>query len=220
MAIRLYLSSQGLGEESASLRPTSDETHQALIVVNALDPYPMARQYALPQEMTQLAALGYHCSELDLRDYFQLATDPHQHNQGKETRLAELLAGSNLIWVAGGNTFVLARAMQQSQLKTALLAAADLAHHTITYGGYSAGAAVIGPDLQGIHLMDDPKVLPDQYDPNTEAIALNLVSERIIPHYRSQSDDSANADRAVAYLEKARLKFRTLRDGEVWLTNC
>ena len=220
MAIGLYLSSQGLGENPASLQPTSNEAHQALIVLNALDPYSSARTYALPNETAQLATLGYQCSELDLRHHFQLSTDTLEHNQDKTARLAELLAGCTLIWVAGGNTFVLARAMQQSQFKTALFAAADLAQHTITYGGYSAGAAVIGPDLQGIHLMDDSKVLPDQYDSHTEPIALNLVSERIIPHYQSQSDDSANADRAVSYLEKAQLKFRTLRDGEVWLTHC
>ena len=218
MAIRLYLSSQGLGSSPGILRPDLNDSHEALIVLNALDPYPNARQCALPAEMSDLASLGYHAQELDLRQYFHRTTDNHQHNQAKTERLTTQLSQADLIWVAGGNTFVLARAMQQASFKEALLAAAHMSDHEITYAGYSAGAAVAGPDLQGIHLMDDPNVLPEFYDSAVEPIALNFVPERIIPHYQCDNDESASADLAVDYLERKQLKFRTLSDGDTWIT--
>ncbi len=219
MAIRLYLSSQGLGDNPELLQLPASSQKRALIVLNALDPYPSARQCALPDEMADLAALGYQSRELDLRNHFQRSTDNHQHNLDKTSMLTSLLAQSDLIWVTGGNTFTLARAMTQSHFKEALNRASSLTQHTITYGGYSAGAAVAGPDLQGIQFMDDPNITPDLYDPDVAATSLNFVSHRIIPHVQSHSDDGVNADKALNYLTERNLEYRALQDGEVWVTS-
>ena len=218
MAIRLYLSSQGLGDNPELLRPMDASKNQALIVLNALDPYPNARQGALPNEMADLATLGYQSQELDLRNHFHRSTDNHQLNERKTQARAVLLANTDLIWVAGGNTFTLARAMDQSHFKEALMSASTSIHHTMTFGGYSAGAVVTGPDLQGIHLMDDPNVHPDLYDPEAQASALHFTDVRIVPHFQSASQESENADRAVAFLKQKSMKYRTLCDGEVWIT--
>lgn len=213
------MSSQGLGDNPELLKPRASSKEQALIVLNALDPYPSARQCALPNEMANLATLGYQSHELDLRNHVQRTTDNHQHNLDKTALLAEILTHTDLIWVVGGNTFTLARAMTQSHFKEALASASRTAHHTITYGGYSAGAAVVGPDLQGIHLMDDPHVVPEFYDPAIEATPLHLIEIRIIPHVGSPSDDGNNAVKAIDFLGRAQLDYRTLSDGEVWITN-
>lgn len=219
MAIRLFLSSQGLGDNPELLGPNSPSENHALVVLNALDPYPNARQYALPNEMADLASLGYQSLELDLRNHFQRSTDNRQHNRAKTTALTDILIQAHLIWVVGGNTFTLARAMTQSHFKEALASASRTAQHTITYGGYSAGAAVVGPDLQGIDLMDDPQVVPEFYDPVVEAVSLALIEIRIIPHVGSPSDDGNNAVKAIDSLRRAQLDYRTLSDGEVWITN-
>ena len=65
------------------------------------------------------------------------------------------------LWVVGGNTFVLRRAMTLSGLDAMLQERAD--DDAFTYEGYSAGACVLAPTLRGIHLADQPEVLPPRY---------------------------------------------------------
>ncbi len=222
MSIRLYLSSQGLGVNADLIRPRDPGSNKALIVLNALDPYLNSRTGALRVETESLAALGYESQELDLRDHFHFASDDVATAHAKDAHLTELLAHSNVIWVAGGNTFVLAKAMTQANFKAALLQAnAERATRklpALMYGGYSAGAVVVGIDLQGIELMDDPDIHPVGYDPTTKAFTLGLIDDRIIPHYQSDNPESAQADRAVEFLEHHNLKYRTLSDGDVWIT--
>ena len=222
MSIRLYLSSQGLGDDPQQLRPLSSDANSARIVLNALDPYQYARTGALQAMRDGLGALGYDCEELDLRDYFHAAADTKEQTQLKNTQLTALLARSNLIWATGGNTFVLAKAMTQARFGTALLlanherTAANLA--ALTYGGDSAGAVVTGIDLQGIDLMDDPEMNPAGYAPATKALTLGLIDNRIVPHFRSDNPESARAEEAVAFLEQRNLKHKTLPDGQVWVS--
>jgi len=222
VSIRLYLSSQGLGSSTDLIRPLDPSSTKALIVLNAMDPYLNSRTSALREESESLAALGYESQELDLRDSFHFASDNQEQAHAKDAKLTELLAHNNLIWVAGGNTFVLAKAMTQARFKNSLLQAnaERVAHQlpALMYGGYSAGAVVTGTDLQGIELMDDPDIQPVGYDPTTKALTLGLIDDRIIPHYQSDNPESAQADRAVEFLEHHNLKYRTLSDGEVWIT--
>ncbi|MGY4920075.1 Type 1 glutamine amidotransferase-like domain-containing protein [Streptomyces sp. 900116325] len=83
-----------------------------------------------------------------------------------------------------------------------------------TYGGYSAGACVAGPDLQVIYLIDDPTVLPESYPPTTAPECLCLVPYRIVPHRRSEHRDAEGAERAAAHLAERGLSHHCLRDGE------
>ena len=115
--------------------------------------------------------------------------------------------------MVGKNTFVLARAMTQSRLGDALLGPMSDGH--LVYGGYSAGSCVVTPDLEGIQLMDDPEVIPHGYSENVRPQTLHLVPWRIVPHWRSDHPESADAERAVEYLRQSGLDFRTLRDGEL-----
>ena len=221
MTLALFLSSQGLGNNPELIRPADANSNKALIVVNALDAYAHSRASALQYELHTLRALGYVCQELDLRDYFHPEKDHQSKNDSEDAQLTALLTRANLIWVIGGNTFVLAKAMTQARFKAALLQANEnrIAHRlpALMYAGYSAGAVVAGIDLQGIQLMDDPSVNPAGYDPTTKALSLSLIDDRIIPHYQSDNSESENAYLAVDYLEQRKLKYKTLSDGEVWL---
>ncbi|MDP2013216.1 MAG: Type 1 glutamine amidotransferase-like domain-containing protein [Actinomycetota bacterium] len=203
MASMLYLSSSGLGDDRAVLAATTDKA-RALVVLNALDATSTSRQDVFNHEAAGLIALGYACQELDLRDHF-----------GGPENLAAALAQAQLVWVAGGNTFVLARATAQAGFDAAL--ALVRAEQHLTYGGYSAGACLAGPDLAGIHLMDDPAVIPDGYDVDASPVTLKLINERIVPHWKSKSPESAGASQAVTFLEKAHLKFRCLKDGQTYV---
>ncbi|MDD2857187.1 MAG: Type 1 glutamine amidotransferase-like domain-containing protein [Candidatus Nanopelagicales bacterium] len=203
MTSTTYLSSSGLAEDRKVLAATTDHA-RAWVVLNALDGSSAARQNAYESEAAGLVALGYGCQELDLRDHF-----------GATDQLTEALAKSQLVWVAGGNTFVLARATAQSGFDEALRQVRET--QDLSYGGYSAGACLAGPDLAGIDLMDDAQFLPDGYGPDTAPRTLRLIDERIVPHWKSKSPESSGASSAAKFLKKARLQFRCLKDGETYV---
>ena len=182
--MRLYLSSLGFGSDASFLRrPAKDG--RALVVCNAMDEHgDVGRHQGLDSTIKELRALGYDADELDLREYFIAPEgDAELESAPDHDALRKRFDGVHLVWVVGGNTFVLARAMRQARFSRAIARA--LRDGSLTYGGFSAGACVAGPDLQGIRLMDDPDVLPDGYDPSVEPEALGLVPFRIVPHWQS-----------------------------------
>jgi dipeptidase E len=148
--MKLYLSSYRMGSEPERLRDLVGAGHRAAIIFNACDCF-AERVKVYEREETDLATLGFDAEELDLRDYF-----------GNPARLRAQLTTHDLLWVVGGSAFVLARAMNAAGFPAA---AGDLVHNDrLTYAGYSAGACVAGPDLDGIHLMDDAETVPEGYD--------------------------------------------------------
>ncbi len=152
--------------------------------------------------MSELASLGIAGTPLDLRDYF-----------GNPAGLRAALSRYDLVWVTGGNAFVLRRAMKQSGFDDVITDMLD--RDEIVYGGFSAGAVVAAPGLEGIHLMDDPDEVPAGYDPEPVWEGLGLIDHAIVPHFRSPHPESAAADRAVRHLGGRGLRYRALRDGEV-----
>jgi dipeptidase E len=161
-----------------------------------------SRARDLEGHIGDFVSLGYRAEELDLRDYFE-----------HPDRLAEHLEEFDLVWVVGGNSFVLARAMKQVGFGDALRARIN--DEAFTYAGFSAGACVAGPDLRGIELMDEPDKVPPEYPANVEPAGLGLVPFRIVPHWRSNHPETAAAENAVAYLDRMGLEYRSLQDGEV-----
>ena len=123
----------------------------------------------------------------------------------------------DLVFAVGGNTFVLARAMTESGFRAAI--SEQLVENRIVYGGYSAGACVVGPDLDGCHLIDEPDAVADGYAPEVRPEALGWIPWRIVPHWRSEHEESPLAELAVAHLLEAGLPFQTLRDGQAFIVN-
>lgn len=202
--MRLLLSSYLLSADVRPqvLPPADPAPGRAAIVVNALDEYGDGRTRDLGREMRLWEAFGYRCEELDLRAYFGAGQD----------ELRQRLAGLDLVWAMGGNSFVLGRAVARSGLGAAVRAQAH--RPDFVYGGYSAGACVAGPDLQGIELIDDPGVLPEGYDAAVEPGCLGLVPYRIVPHWRSDHPEADKAGIAAESLAGRGLEHRCLRDGE------
>ena len=197
--MKLYLSSYRIGGDRGVLRDLTGSGRRAGIVMNACDPFD-DRLAAWPREEDDLRSLGFDVVEIDLRRHV-----------GTPATLAAALAELDLLWVVGGNTFALARAMDASGFSAA--AAGPLASGRLTYAGYSAGVCVTTPGFEGIHLMDDPDVVPAGYPPDARPVALGWVPWRIVPHWDSDHPESAAADDAVQHLLHAQLPFRTLRDG-------
>jgi len=200
--MRLYLSSFRLGAEPDALLDLLDGGRRVAVVANA-DDYkgPSERAASARREQEDLRRLGLESEELDLRRYF-----------GRPAALARELAGIDLLWVRGGNAFVLRRALRQSGADTVLVELLDA--DALVYAGYSAGPAVLAPTLRGLHLVDDPGLVPDGYDPPVIWDGLAVLPYSILPHYRSQHPESAAVENSVAYLIERHLPFVALRDGE------
>jgi dipeptidase E len=200
----LYLSSYGLGADPTRLAaPTRGR--RAVIVMNALDQFGATRTRDLAHETDDLASLGWDAVELDLRAFV-----------GRSDELSQLLESVGLVWVVGGNSFVLARAMTAARL--AALLRDRLQDPEFVYAGYSAGAVVAGPDLDGIQLVDDPFAAVEGVPPNAPAETLGLVPFRVVPHWRSDHPESPAIERVAAHVQSGGLEHRCLRDGEaLWV---
>ena len=90
-----------------------------------------------------------------------------------------------------------------------------LAEDTLVYGGFSAGAVIAGPTLRGIDIMDNPNLVPDNYDPAIIWDGLGLVPCSIVPHFRSLHPEANLAEQAAQYLADNCLNFKTMKDGDV-----
>lgn len=204
--MRLYLSSYRLGDRGGSLLALLGNGKRAAVIENAQDHLVTAerghRRRNVHDAYAELAGLGIAAENLDLRDYF-----------GQPARLATQLEAFDMVWVTGGNAFVLRRAMQRSGFDRLIVDLLD--RDAIVYGGYSAGAVVAGPSLAGIDCIDDPLVVPPGYHPAPIWEGLGLIDFTIVPHYRSPHPESAAAERATRQLSGRGLRYRALRDGEV-----
>ncbi len=204
--MRLYLSSYRLGASAARLKKLLKGGRRAAVIQNALDFVPAEARLAYEANIydpkADLADWGIEPEELDLRHYF-----------GQPHALEKALARFDFVWAVGGNAFLLRRAMQQSGFDRII--AELLRKDALVYGGFSAGAVVAAPSLDGIDIMDDPQQLAPDYDEAILWDGLGLVDFSIVPHYRSAHDEAEAAEKTVNFLEEAGTPFQPLRDGEV-----
>ncbi len=175
-------------------------------IKNAQDDKPFSeRNFSTPEKKKMFEVAGFEdFEEIDLRNYF-----------GNPELLREKLSPFGSVWCAGGNTFILRRAMAASGLDDILVE--RLKKDEILYGGWSAGACIAAPSLHGIEHGDRPypDVVPENYpDKKTNWEGLGLISFMIVPHYESdwfkqESDDS------IAYMKKHKISYKVLKDGQV-----
>jgi len=193
--MKLYLSSDGLGATPKDLKDLAGEG-QAAIVVNAVDWRAVEeRSQRFEQEQAMLRELGYDGLELDLR----------KHSGAESIR--QFLTDKKLVWVRGGNSFLLIQRMRQSGFDQAIKQLLD--KDEITYGGYSAGAMVAGTSLRGFEHADDPSLASEvHWD------GLGLIDYAVIPHWES-GEWAEQTRRVKQVMDQHGVKHRVLRDGEV-----
>ncbi|MGI5212490.1 Type 1 glutamine amidotransferase-like domain-containing protein [Plantactinospora sp. CA-290183] len=195
--MRLYLSSFRTGAHPERLLELADGGRTALIP-HALDGLPAdVRAAGLARDLDDLSALGLDVTVVDLR------------RPGAPRSLAD----HDIVWVRGGNVFVLRRVLADTGADTVLV---DLVRRdAVVYGGYSAGACVLAPDLAALALIDDPGAVPD---PVTAGLA--LLDRPLVPHVRTPDHpESAACDALSAAYTAAGQPHWALRDGEVLLVH-
>lgn len=201
--MRLFLSSYGLGNKPEELIKLLRGKTRTVVIPNAGDGYDsQEKDERIKQNIQLLEDLGLEVSVLDLRDYFN-----------NQEGLRDILAQTDLVWVRGGNTFVLRRAMKQSGFD--ILIKEFLNKDQVVYAGYSAGAIVMTPTLRGIELCDDPSLVPKGYDKEILWDGLGEVDFSIAPHYRSGHPESDMIEKTVEYFETNQIPYKALRDGQV-----
>ncbi|WP_223265532.1 Type 1 glutamine amidotransferase-like domain-containing protein [Nostoc sp. 'Peltigera membranacea cyanobiont' 210A] len=178
---------------------------RALVIVNSCDNHsPIERAEKVEGEFTSLRTLGFQPEELDLRDHFW---------DEDVTQLTRCLLAADLVWVRGGNIFVLLRAMRCSRLDKIL---PDLlAQDVFVYGGYSAGIDLLARDVHGVEMVDDPYQVPTGYHEEIVWQGLDILPFAVAPHYRSDHPESADIEKLVQYYIDHHIPFVALRDGEV-----
>lgn len=117
-----------------------------------------------------------------------------------------------LIWVRGGNVFVLRRAYKESGFDEWLKS--QKGNDKLVYAGYSAGVCVLSPSLKGLDLVDDPNVVPEGYKPETVWDGVGLLDFAFIPHYRSNHPESERVEKCVAWCVENNVAYKALHDGE------
>jgi dipeptidase E len=204
--MKLYLSSYRIGRRGADLAGLLEGHKRVAVIRNALDFSTDAERLRAgrEREIASLTDLGITAEELDLRKYFGT---PHELR-----RTLHDFAG---VWVVGGNTFLLRRAMALSGLDAMLRERAE--DREFVYAGYSAGACVLAPSLRGIHLADEPTRVASGYPEAVPWDGLGLIPFAIVPHYRSDHPESPLMEAVVSYFVEHGVPFITLRDGDVYI---
>jgi len=204
--MKLYLSSYRLGNRALQLAQMVGGGRRIGVVRNALDfSLDMDRiEQGRTREFEDLQRIGLVPEDLDLKEYF-----------GAPERLESRIASFDALWVVGGNSFILRRAMSQSGLDAAL--ARRSADPAFVYAGYSAGSCVVGLTLRGIDLVDDPAIVPSGYSDAPVWEGLCFVPLAIAPHYRSPHPDAVLIEKVNDYFISHRIPFIALRDGEAYV---
>ncbi len=200
--MRLFLSSEDFGRHPEALVELAGENTKVAFVNNAKDAWPDEDRLEKTEEKKQgFHQLGFEVHELDLRGFF-----------GQPGLLEDELKTFGMVWASGGNTFILRRAMKASGLDKILQK--RLADDSLVYGGSSAGSIVATPSLHGTELGDNPREIPKHYSKPIVWQGLGLVPFYIVPHFGSGWFGKEAGD-MVAYLEKRKLPYKTLEDGQV-----
>ncbi|MBY8879350.1 Type 1 glutamine amidotransferase-like domain-containing protein [Actinacidiphila acidipaludis] len=206
--MRLYLSSFRLGDHAErllALLPGGTTGRPVAVVGNAMDAEsPQARAAGMRREATALRGLGLDPVELDLRD----------HAGGGAGELAGVLACHDLVWLRGGNVFMLRQAMARSGADAAFTAL--LGRDALVYAGYSAGACVLAPSLRGLEHCDDVTAVRRVYGEEPVWDGLGLIDRPFVPHVDSPGHpETVLLGQVSAAYRAAGTAHHALRDGQV-----
>ncbi|MGW2395918.1 Type 1 glutamine amidotransferase-like domain-containing protein [Kitasatospora sp. NPDC001664] len=207
--MRLYLSSFRLGdrpEELVGLLGRVGAGCPVGVVANAMDAAPgEVRRAGVEREFAALAGLGLAPVEVDLRKWFG----------GEPGALAEELARYPVVWVRGGNVFVLREALARSGADVVLTGM--VRRDELVYAGYSAGPAVLGRSLRGLEGCDDPADVAVAYG-DVAAVrwdGLGVLDYVVVPHVDSPGHPESEAlGRVAAEYHRTGVPHRALRDGQ------
>lgn len=203
--MKFYLSSFKIGNNIQALHKLLPSNKKVAYIPNAVDFEKYNNPYDTVEQSGEVLIneLKLDLEILDLKQYFR-------NKEKLELKLEEF----GMIWIRGGNTFVLRQAMKLSGFDN-IIKKFYKEKRDILYGGYSAGACVLARKLNGLQFVDDIDLFP--YLEMNEIIweGLNFINYTIVPHYKSDHPESKKMDKVINYLIENKILFKALKDGEV-----
>jgi dipeptidase E len=192
--MRLYLSSFRVGSYPQRLLQLLGEGRRTALVPNALDGAPeQMRRGGLARDVGELEALGLDVTLVDVRT-------PNAVHQ---------LAAYDLVWVRGGNAFVLRKAFADTGADTILTGL--LRGDALVYGGYSAGPCILAPEIGFLQEVDDITAVKKPI-----TTGLGLLDRPFVPHVASPGHPETGACGEVsAELNRRGQDHWALSDGDV-----
>lgn len=206
--MKFYLASYRLGEypeKFKELLTSVTKNKKVALITNALD---FTNNYfeltkSVQRDERDIKGLGLEVEKIDLKLYF-----------GKTEKLRKKIKDFNALYVRGGNVFILRRAFHESGFDKIIKEFSE--RDDFVYAGFSAGACVLSPDLNGLQHVDDPEIDPDGYKPNIRIYeGLGLIDFSIAPHFRSDHPESQKMNFVVDYFLNHAVKFVALGDNDV-----
>ena len=200
----LYLSSYKIGNRTDILKKWIKENNNKIVfIANARDwkPETPEKEMKIIEYVNELESIGFEVIKIDLRNYFD-----------NKEKLKQDLDKYNAFYITGGNVFNLRMAMKFSCFDLYIKERAK-SKEKLLYSGFSAGVCVLAPRLNGLEIVDEPL---NPYN-NEQVIydGLGIIDYTILPHYKSDHIESELIDKSVEYFETNKIKYKTLRDGEV-----
>jgi dipeptidase E len=209
--MRLFLSSYRAGNYPDKLADLFGKTKVA-VISNAKDyKSPGERKESMDELLAFFKDIGVKAEELDLRLYFN----------SPET-LQKQLDKYQSFWLAGGNAFLLRRALKYTGLDKFLIERVQ--SNSIIYGGESAGAIMAAPTLKGSEDKsgneDHPNFITKGYDKKVLWDGLGLVTYIPVPHFKSPNYDLAmSINGYIEYLKKHKLPYKIMEEHQAIVIN-
>jgi dipeptidase E len=206
--MRLFLSSYRTGIHEVELLKLVGKGTKIAFISNSKDyKDPADRQSKIEENFEYWRSIGLKPDEIDLRPYF--------NKPGAE----KLLAKYNFIWLAGGNVFLLRRALSYSGVDKYLY---DVVRkNQVILGGESAGAIIMGPTLKYSEVENDMEdsqhYTPKPYLKEVMWDGLDLVAYVPVPHYNSSG--YIGIDEYISNLEKDKIPYKKMTDDQAIIIN-
>lgn len=206
--MKLYLSSYRLGNFGEELKVLVGKTRAKVAVIsNAVDWSSDLKRVrdGINNEFDDMKSLGFEPTLLDLRNYFN------------RPGLTECLINFDMVWVRGGNTFILMKAMKQSGFDEVIEKL--IKPGKLVYAGYSAAFCAVSPSLKGVELVDDVNAKAEGYKDFDVWEGYGLVDFYPIVHFRSNHPESDDVEKEYEYVRHTGIKYKTFHDGDVYIVN-
>lgn len=206
--MRLYLSSFRMGDHPEELVRLAGDGARVAVIANAVDGAPAdVRRAAVEVENVALSGLGLRPEEVDLRDHV-----------GDRELLSRTIAGFDVLWLRGGNVFVLRHALHVTGADEVIVEA--LRRDAVVYAGYSAGPCVLAPSLRGLELCDDATEVTRLHGAEPLWEGLGVLDHAFVPHVDSPGHPETEFMEGVVELYRSTgVPHVTLRDGQALLVD-
>jgi dipeptidase E len=206
--MRLFISSYRAGRHDEELRQFIGKIDKIAVITNAKD-YKTSndREVKVTENFDWWRSIGLEPTEIDLRPYF--------HKPGAE----KLLKKHNFIWLAGGNVFLLRRALSYTGIDRYFYDA--VRKNEIILGGESAGAIIMGPTLKYSEVENDSEdsqyYVTEGYDKKIIWGGLHLIDYVPVPHV--DSPGYIGIDEYIKNLEKDVIPYKKMTDDQAIIIN-